>query len=72
MLNHRNQKIKLFPKLEYKHISHNMIIKNNLLRNITINSKFSPISIKEGLFTKIKVKAKAKIKPGNLFDFENH
>ena len=40
LLNHAGEKIYLFPKLEYKHISHsNLIIKNNFIRNITVNSK---------------------------------
>ena len=73
MLNHMRKKINLFTKLEYKHISHsNLIIQNNLIRNYTINSKYNPVSIKEGFYTKIKIKLKAKIKPGNKFDFENN
>ena len=73
MLNHKNEKVKLFPKLEYKHASHSdLIIKNNLLRNLTINSRYNPISINEGIYTKIKIKIKAKIKTGNKFDFENN
>ena len=47
-------------------------IKNNFIRNLTINSKLNPISIKEGLYTKIKIKIKGKIKPGNPFDFAKH
>ena len=31
MLNYKNIKIKLFPKLEYVHISHNLKIKNSFL-----------------------------------------
>ena len=46
--------------------------KNNLIRNYTINSKYNPVSIKEGFYTKIKIKLKAKIKNGNKFDFENN
>ncbi len=73
MLNHMRKKIYLFKKLEYKHISHSsLIIKNNLIRNYTINSKYNPVSIKEGFYTKIKIKLKAKIKRGNKFDFENN
>ena len=73
LLNHNREKIKLFPKLQYKHISHSdLVIKNNYLRNLTINSKYNPVSIKEGLYTKIKIKVKSKIKSTNKFDFENH
>ena len=73
ILNHENKKIKLFPKLEYRHISHsNLLIKNNFFRNLTVNSKFNPVSIKEGLYTKLKIKIKAKIKNTNKFDFENN
>lgn len=73
ILNHNNEKIKLFPKLEYKHISHSdLIIKNNLIRNLTINSRYNPISIKEGFYTKTKIKIKAKIHSTNKFDFENN
>ncbi len=72
MLNYRNEKIKLFPKLEYKHISHSSTIKNNFIRNMTINSKFNPVSIKEGPYTKIKLRIKGKIKSDNPFDFDNH
>ncbi len=72
ILNYKNEKIKLFPKLEYEHISHNFKIKNNFIRNLTINSKLNPISIKEGIYTKIKIKIKGKIKPGNPFDFAKH
>ena len=73
LLNHAGEKIYLFPKLEYKHISHsNLIIKNNFIRNITVNSKYNPISIREGFYTKVKIKLKAKIKRGNKFDYENN
>lgn len=72
ILNHKNEKINLFPKLEYKHKSHDSIIKNNLIRNLTINSKINPVSIKEGLFTKSKLKLKSKLNPMNKFDFENY
>ena len=72
MLNYKNIKIKLFPKLEYVHISHNLKIKNSFLRNIFINSKFMPISVKEGLYTKIKIKIKSKFKAGNIYDFESN
>ena len=48
ILNHNQEKIKLFPKLEYKHISHSdLVIKNNFVRNLTINLD-TMISIKEG------------------------
>ena len=56
MLNHKQMKIHLFPRLEYKHISHDLIVKNNLLRNLTINSKFNPISTTSGFIQKIKIK----------------
>ncbi len=69
-LNHKNERIHLFPKLEYSHISHNFVIKNNFLRNITINSKLNPISIKEGFYTKLKLKIKGKLKNQNPYDFE--
>ena len=73
ILNHNQEKIKLFPKLEYKHISHSdLVIKNNFVRNLTINSRYNPVSIKEGFYTKFKIKIKSKIKPTNKFDFENH
>ena len=73
LLNHTSEKIYLFPKLEYMHISHsNLIIKNNFIRNITVNSKYNPISIKGGFYPKMKLKIKAKIKPVNKFDYENN
>lgn len=70
ILNHNKEKIYLFPKLEYNHISHNFVIKNNFLRNITINSKLNPISIKEGFYSKLKLKIKGKLKNQNPYDFE--
>ena len=72
MLNFKKEKIKLFPKLEYKHISHSLVVKNNFLRNLTINSKFNPVSVSEGVFSKMKVKIKGKLKSDNQFDFDNH
>lgn len=72
VLNYKNEKIKLFPKLEYEHISHNFKIKNSFLRNLTINSKFNPISIKGGLIAKLKVKIKGQFKSDNPFDFDKH
>lgn len=73
ILNHNQEKIRLFPKLEYKHFSHSdLIIKNNFLRNLTINSKFNPVSIKEGFCTKVKIKIRSKFKSTNIFEFENH
>lgn len=72
ILNYKSEKIKLFPKLLYNHISHNSIIKNNFIRNRTINSKFNPVSIKEGPLTKIKLRIKGLIKSENPFDFENN
>ena len=62
LLNHNNEKIFLFPKLEYKHVSHDLIIKNNYLRNLTVNSKFNPISIRENMFIKLKIYFKKKLK----------
>jgi len=70
ILNHNKEKIRLFPKLEYSHISHNFVIRNNFLRNITINSKLNPISIKEGFYTKLKLKIKGKFQNKNPYDFE--
>jgi len=58
LLNLNNEKIKLFHKLEYKHIYPELIIKNNLLRNIFINSKFNPIHTSAGIFTRLKIKIK--------------
>ena len=62
VLNHKEKKIKLFPKLEYKHISHDLIIKNNFFRNMTINSKFNPIWMQENMLMKIKFFLKKNIK----------
>ena len=53
-INQHNVKINLFKKLEYKHISHDLIIKNNFFRNITINSRFNPVSSKGTHYSKIK------------------
>ena len=72
VLNYKNEKIKLFPKLEYEHISHNFKIKNTFLRNLTINSKFNPISIKEGPLTKLKVRIRGQFKSDNPFDFDRN
>lgn len=70
VLNNKNEKIHLFPKLEYSHISHNFMIKNNLVRNLTINSKLNPISIKEGFYTKLKLKIKGMLSSKNQYSFE--
>ena len=72
ILNYKNVRINLFPKLVYKHPSHSLIIKNTFLRNLTINSKFNPVSVKEGLYTKFKLRLKAKFKNSNPFDFDNN
>tara|TARA_B100001057_G_scaffold497834_1_gene603065 strand:+ start:3046 stop:3939 length:894 start_codon:yes stop_codon:yes gene_type:complete len=72
MLNHKQEKINLFPKLEYQHISHDLVIKNNFFRNLTINSKFNPVSINEGITKKIILRIKAKISKNNKYDFRNH
>lgn len=72
ILNYKNVRINLFPKLVYKHTSHSLIIKNTFLRNLTINSKFNPVSVKEGLYTKFKLRLKAKFKNSNPFDFDNN
>jgi len=58
LLNHKNTKINLFPKLIYKHISHDLVIKNNFLRNLTINSKYNPLSTTSGLLARLKLKIK--------------
>ena len=55
LLNYKEERIRLFPKLEYRHISHDLIIKNNFVRNLTINSKFNPISTTSGFVAKIKL-----------------
>ena len=75
VLNHEQERIRLFPKLEYRHISHDLIIKNNFVRNLTINSKFNPISIKESFFKQILLKIKTKIsnnKSYPKYDFRNY
>ena len=51
-LNNKNEKIHLFPKLEYSHISHNFMIKNNLVRNLTINSKLKSYFYQRGVLYK--------------------
>lgn len=44
VLNSKNIKIKLFKKSRYVHISHdNLVIVNNFIRNLTINSSLNPI-----------------------------
>ena len=70
VLNNKREKIHLFPKLEYSHLSHNFMIKNNYFRNLTINSKLNPISIKEGFYRKLKLKLKGILNSKNQFDFE--
>ena len=75
VLNHEQERIRLFPKLEYRHISHDLIIKNNFVRNLTINSKFNPISIKESFLKQILLKIKTKIsnnKSYPKYDFRNY
>ena len=75
LLNYKQERIRLFPKLEYRHISHDLIIKNNFVRNLTINSKFNPISIKESFFKQILLKIKTKIsnnKSYPKYDFRNY
>jgi len=75
LLNYKEERIRLFPKLEYRHISHDLIIKNNFVRNLTINSKFNPISIKESFFKQILLKIKTKIsnnKSYPKYDFRNY
>lgn len=72
ILNHKNEKIKLFPNLVYNHISHNLVIKNNFIRNILINSIYNPISTNGNIISKFKLKLKAKLTSKNKFDFENN
>lgn len=72
ILNHKKVKINLFPKLEYKHLSHELIIKNNFIRNIFINSKINPIYTNDGILGRIKSRLRGKFKSTNQFDFENH
>lgn len=69
LLNQFKIKIKLFKKLEYRHISHELIIKNNLLRNFFINSKFNPVSINEGLYTKLKMRIKTRLLSDNPYNY---
>tara|TARA_B100000674_G_C37762682_1_gene878734 strand:+ start:102 stop:989 length:888 start_codon:yes stop_codon:yes gene_type:complete len=71
LLNHKNIKIHLFPRLIYRHISHNLIIKNNLIRNLILNSKYNPVSINENIFVKLKLRIKGKIKSKNKYDFDS-
>lgn len=72
LLNHKRVKINLFPKLEYKHFSHELIIRNNFTRNLFINSKLNPIYTNAGIFGRIKSRLRGLIKSGNQFDFEKH
>lgn len=71
ILNYKNEKIKLFKNLEYKHDSHDLIIKNNFVRNLSINSKLNPISISSGIFDKFKYWIKGKINANNKYDFDS-
>tara|TARA_B100001989_G_C24540479_1_gene467242 strand:+ start:626 stop:1516 length:891 start_codon:yes stop_codon:yes gene_type:complete len=72
VLNHKNEKIKLFPKLEYSHISHSLVIKNNLFRNLTINSRLNPVSITGGFFNRVKQRIKGILKNNNKYDFDRN
>lgn len=72
ILNHKRVKINLFPKLEYKHSSHELIIRNNFSRNLFVNSKINPIYTNVGIFGRIKSRLRGLIKSGNQFDFEKH
>lgn len=69
ILNHKKEPIRLFKKLEYNHDSHSLIIKNNLIRNLTVNSKFNPVSVTGGLFVKFKRWVKNFLKSPNKYDF---
>lgn len=71
ILNYANEKIRLFKKLEYQHDSHDLIIKNNFIRNLTVNSKLNPISIYGGIFIRLKYWIKGKIKTNNKYDFDS-
>ena len=71
LLNHRKVRIHLFPRLIYRHISHDLIIKNNLVRNLTLNSKYNPVSINENIYLKFKLWIKGKIKSKNKYDFDS-
>ena len=71
LLNHKKTKINLFPKLTYRHISHDLVIKNNYFRNLTINSKFNPISTKGGFIEKIILRIKGKM-VRDKYDFRNN
>ena len=48
-----------------------LVIKNNYFRNLTINSKFNPISTKGGFIEKIILRIKGKM-VRNKFDFRNN
>ena len=72
ILNYKKEKIKLFPKLKYRHISHSLIIKNNLLRNLTINSKINPVSITGGILNMVKQRIKGILRNKNKFDFDRN
>ena len=72
ILNNFNGGFKLFRKLEYRHISHDLTIKNNKIRNITVNSKFNPISVDENIFMKLKIRIKGKFKRNNKFGYDNN
>lgn len=72
MLNYKKEKIKLFPKLKYSHISHSLIIKNNPLRNLTINSKINPVSITGGILKRVKQRIKGILRNNNKFDFDRN
>ena len=72
ILNNFNGGFKLFRKLEYRHISHDLTIKNNKIRNITVNSRFNPISVDENIFMKFKIRIKGKFKRNNKFGYDNN
>ena len=71
LLNHKKIKINLFPKLIYRHTSHDLIIKNNLIRNLTLNSKYNPVATNENLLVKLKLWIKGKIISTNKYDFDS-
>ena len=71
LLNQFKIKIKLFKKLEYRHISHELIIKNNFVRNLTVNSKLNPVSTTGNLYSRIKNRIKGKLYSNNKFDFDS-
>ena len=72
ILNHKKERIRLFPKLEYRHISHSLVIKNNFLRNMTINSRLNPVSVSGGVLNRIKQRIKGSLKNKNKFDFDRN